>query len=40
VERPFSVVFQAEDDFADSSAPSWGKFREWGASISRRLSLK
>jgi len=40
VERPFSVVFQAEDDFADSSTPSWGRFREWGASISRRLSMK
>lgn len=40
VERPFSVVFEAEDDFADSSTPSWGRFREWGASISRRLSLK
>ena len=40
VERPFSVVFQADEDFTDSSAPSWGRFREWGASISRRLSLK
>jgi hypothetical protein len=40
VERPFSVVFQSEDNFADSSTPSWGKFREWGASISRRLSTK
>ena len=40
VERPFSVVFQAEDDFIDASAPSRGRFREWGASISRRLSLK
>ena len=40
VERPFSVVFEAEDDFADSSTPSWGRFRQWGASVSRRLSLK
>jgi hypothetical protein len=40
VERPFSVVFQADDDFGDPSVPSWGRFREWGASISRRLSLK
>ena len=40
VERPFSVAFQADDDFGDSSTPSWGRFREWGASISRRLSLK
>jgi hypothetical protein len=40
VERPFSVVFEAEDDYADSSTPSWGRFRQWGASVSRRLSLK
>jgi hypothetical protein len=40
VERPFSVVFQADDDFADSSTPSWGRFRQWGASVSRRLSMK
>lgn len=40
VERPFSVAFQADDDFADSSTPSWGRFRQWGASVSRRLSLK
>lgn len=41
VQRPFSVVFQAEDDFADSHAHhSWDRFREWGASISRRLHIK
>jgi len=41
VQRPFSVVFQAEDDFADSHAHhSWERFREWGASISRRLHMK
>jgi hypothetical protein len=39
VPRPFSVVFEADDDFPDSTH-SWGRFREWGASISRRLSLK
>jgi hypothetical protein len=38
VERPFSVVFQAEEDLTvmQPIAP-WGRFREWGASISRRL---
>lgn len=40
VQRPFSVVFQAEDDFADSHAHSWGRFREWGASISKRLHMR
>jgi hypothetical protein len=41
VQRPFSVVFQAEDDFADSHAHhSWERFREWGASISRRLHMR
>jgi hypothetical protein len=41
VPRPFSVVFDADEDFDHDSGPSsWGRFREWGASISRRLSLK
>jgi hypothetical protein len=39
VPRPFSVVFEADDAFPDSTH-SWERFREWGASISRRLSLK
>jgi hypothetical protein len=39
VPRPFSMVFEADDDFPDSTH-SWERFREWGASISRRLSLK
>jgi len=41
VPRPFSVVYDAEEDADHPSGPSsWGRFREWGASISRRLSLK
>lgn len=41
VQRPFSVVFQAEDDFAESHAHhSWDRFRVWGASISKRLHIK
>jgi len=39
VPRPFGVVFEADDDFPDSTH-SWERFREWSASISRRLSLK
>ena len=39
VPRPFSMVFEADDAFPDSTH-SWERFREWGASISRRLSLK
>ena len=39
VPRPFGVVFEADNDFPDSTH-SWERFREWGASISRRLSLK
>ena len=40
VPRPFSVVYEADEEFGDPSSPSWGRFRQWGASISRRLSLK
>lgn len=40
VQRPFSVVFQADDEFPDSHAHSWDRFREWGASISRRLHMR
>lgn len=38
VHRPFSVVFQANDDAIESSLPAWERFRDWGASISRRLA--
>jgi hypothetical protein len=41
VPRPFSVVYDADEELDHASGPSsWGRFREWGASISRRLSLK
>jgi len=39
VPRPFSVVFDSGDADADSPH-TWNRFREWGASISRRLSSK
>jgi hypothetical protein len=40
VPRPFSVAFEAEDALGDPSLHSWNRVRSWGASISRRLSLK
>lgn len=40
VQRPFSVVFQSDEDDFDSSVPAWHRFREWGASISRRLASR
>lgn len=40
VQRPFSVVFQADDALTDSSAPAWERLRAWGASISRRLASR
>jgi hypothetical protein len=39
VPRPFSVVFDTGDDDADS-LHTWDRFRQWGASISRRLSVR
>ncbi len=40
VRRPFSVVFEAREDTADSSAPAWERVRDWGASISRRFAAR
>ena len=40
VPRPFSVVFDADEGYGEPSGSSWERFRGWGASISRRLSLK
>jgi hypothetical protein len=41
VERPFVPVFQADDADVDVlPTPSWARFREWGASISRRLTAR
>jgi hypothetical protein len=36
VQRPFSMVFQAEEDEA-SDVPRWMRWREWTLSLSRRL---
>jgi hypothetical protein len=40
VPRPFSVAFESEENLPELSGHSWERFRVWGASISRRLSLK
>jgi len=40
VKRPFSVVFQADEDVVEPSVPTWERFRDWGASISRRLASR
>lgn len=41
IERPFASVFQADDDDTDvPPTPSWARFREWGASVSRRLTAR
>ena len=40
VQRPFSVVFQATEDVVEPSVPTWERFRDWGASISRRLASR
>lgn len=40
VPRPFSVVFRTDADVVMRSVPPWERFREWGASISRRLASK
>ena len=40
VPRPFSVVFETDDALGEPSVHSWDRVRSWGASISRRLSMK
>ena len=40
VRRPFSVVFQADEDVMESSVPPWERFRDWSASITRRLASR
>ena len=40
VRRPFSVVFQANEDVVEPSVPTWERFRDWGVSITRRLGSR
>jgi len=37
VQRPFSVVFQTNEDVVEPSLQTWERLRGWSASISRRL---
>lgn len=38
--RPFSLVFDADEDETDHTAPAWERLRDWSASISRRLGSR
>jgi hypothetical protein len=40
VQRPFSVVFQADDDLMDTSVTGRDRFRDWSVSITRWLALR
>jgi len=40
VPRPFSVAFQATEAVMDSSQPPLERFRDWSASITRRLASR
>jgi len=40
VHRPFSVVFEADDDATAPPASAWDKLRDLGASVGQRLVLK
>jgi hypothetical protein len=40
VHRPFSIVFQANEEVADSSLLVWDRVRDWSASIGRRLGSR
>jgi hypothetical protein len=37
VQRPFVVVFEADEETMAQPVPAWDKVLEWGASIGRRL---
>lgn len=38
VQRPFILVFEAEEETSARPVPTWERVREWGASIGRRLA--
>ncbi|HET6463094.1 MAG TPA: hypothetical protein VFH33_04770 [Candidatus Krumholzibacteria bacterium] len=40
VQRPFSVVFQIDQNLMDARAGGWDRFREWSASVTRWLAVK
>jgi len=40
VQRPFSVVFQIDQNLVDAPVGGWDRFREWSASVTRWLAVK
>lgn len=40
VQRPFSIVFQVNDDLMDTSVTGRDRFRDWSVSITRWLALR
>jgi hypothetical protein len=40
VQRPFSVVFQIDENVMDASVAGWERFRAWSASVTRWLAVK
>ena len=40
MQRPFSVVFETQEDVVEPSQFTWERLRGWGASISRRLASR
>ncbi len=40
VQRPFSVVFQIDQNLMDAPVGGWDRFREWSASVTRWLAVK
>jgi hypothetical protein len=40
VHRPFSVVFEADEDALAPPASAWERLRELSASVGQRLTLK
>jgi hypothetical protein len=40
VQRPFSVVFQIDEDLIDTTVGGWDRLREWSASVTRWLAVK
>ena len=40
VQRPFSVVFQIDQNQIDAPVGGWDRFREWSASVTRWLAVR
>lgn len=40
IQRPFSVVFQIDQNLVDAPVGGWDRFREWSASVTRWLAVR